>query len=418
VTLLAAVVFWILVGLVLVQAGMVLFFTMALRRPPRPVPADEACPKAAVILCLRGTDPFLPATLEAVLALDYPDFELHVIVDDRGDPAWRMVEEVVGRSEADNVHISPLEQRLDTCSLKCSSVVQAVSRLDESFEVVALLDADTIPHRTWLRELVAPLLDERVGAATGNRWYMPEQASMAALVRYVWNAAAVPQMWWYKIAWGGTLAVKTEVFRRGDLLDRWSNAFCEDTMLYRMLRRHALRVEFVPSLMMINRENCDLSGFFRWVRRQLLTARLYHPGWAAVVLHGVSTTVWPVAALVLCVVGAVSGQWEMFGYALAGLLFYECCMPLLLAPMEMAMRRIADRRGEPTAWMSPGVLARYLISVPLTQAVYAAALFSALTLRSVDWRGVQYRIEAPFRIRLIEYRPFASEAPGEVGNSL
>jgi len=343
---------------------------------------------------------------------------LHVIVDDRGDPAWRMVEQVVGQSGAANVHVTPLEQRLDTCSLKCSSVVQAVSRLDESFKVVALLDADTIPHRTWLRELVAPLLDERVGAATGNRWYMPEQASTAALIRYFWNAAAVPQMWWYKIAWGGTLAVKTEVFRRGDLLDRWSNAFCEDTMLFRMLRRHNLRVEFVPTLMMINRENCDLGGFFRWVRRQLLTARLYHPGWAAVVLHGVSTTVWPLAAIVLCVAAAAIGQWEAFTYALVGLLVYEACLPFLIAPMEMAVRRIANQRGEATSWMSLGVLARYLVSLQLTQAVYAVALSSALTLRRVDWRGVQYRIEAPFRIRLVEYQPFASETPGDAGNSL
>ncbi|MEQ8787331.1 MAG: glycosyltransferase family 2 protein [Pirellulaceae bacterium] len=417
-TLLAVVVFWVLAGLVVVQAAMVAMFTWALRGNRRPLPDDASCPKTAVILCLRGTDPFLPATLEAVLDLDYPDFELRVVVDSREDPAWRVVEQVVSPRGATNVRIEPLEQRLETCSLKCSSVVQTVSRLDESYEVVALLDADTIPHRSWLRELVAPLADENVGAATGNRWYMPQQVTMAAMIRYVWNAAAVPQMWWYKIAWGGTLAVKTEVFRRGDLLDRWSNAFCEDTMLYRMLRRHGLRVEFVPSLIMINRESCDLSGFFRWVRRQLLTARLYHPGWAAVVLHGVSTTLWPTVALVLCVVSAALGRWEAFSYALAGLLGYECCMPLLLAPMEAAVRRIARRRGEPTGWMTPGVLAWYLVSVPLTQIVYAAALASALTLRSVDWRGVHYRIDGPFRIRLVEYKPFQSETPDDAHASL
>ena len=74
--------------------------------------------------------------------------------------------------------------------------------------MVALLDADTIPHRTWLRELVAPLADPRVGAATGNRWYMPAEAGWAGLVRYLWNAAAVVQMYCYGIAWGGTLALK------------------------------------------------------------------------------------------------------------------------------------------------------------------------------------------------------------------
>lgn len=417
-TLLAVVVFWVLVGLVVVQGVIVLLFTRTLLRRPPQLPDDESCPKAAVVLCLRGTDPFLPATLEAVLELDYPDFELHVVVDDRGDPAWEVVQRVVKARRADHVHIMPLEDRLETCSLKCSSVVQAVSRLDESCEVVALLDADTIPHRTWLRELVQPLSDEHVGAATGNRWYMPEHPSLPALVRYVWNAAAAPQMWWYRIAWGGTLAVKTEVFRRGDLLDRWSNAFCEDTMLFRMLRRHGLQVAFVPTLMMINRESCDLGGFFRWVRRQLLTARLYHPGWWGVVLLGVSTTCWPMFALLLAAWSAATARWDVLAYALGGFALYECCMPLLLAPMERAVRRIARRREEPTSWTSPGLLWRYLAAIPLTQAVYAAALGSALTLRSVDWRGVHYQIDGPFRIRLVEYHPFQGESTGDAKVSL
>ena len=126
--------------------------------------------------------------------------------------------------------------------------MQAASSLDESVGFIAQLDADTIPHSTWLRELATALADERVGAATGNRWYMPERVSIAAMVRYIWNAAAVVQMYSYGIAWGGTLAVKTSVLRETDLLKRWSNAFCEDTMLYAFLKKHRLRVAFVPSL--------------------------------------------------------------------------------------------------------------------------------------------------------------------------
>ena len=97
--------------------------------------------------------------------------------------------------------------------------------------------ADTIPHRTWLRELAAALADEQVGAATGNRWYMPQQPTWGSLVRLFWNAAAIVQMWFYGIAWGGTLAVKTKVFRESDLLERWGNAFCEDTMTFAALKR-------------------------------------------------------------------------------------------------------------------------------------------------------------------------------------
>lgn len=417
-TLLSVIVLAGLVLLLVGQVGVMLCFRAALNARRPPLPDDDACPRVSVVLCLRGSDPFLVDTLHAVFDLDYPRFDLRVVVDGRSDPAWRIVEDVVRARGATNVTIEPLEARLDSCSLKCSSVVQTVARLDDSYEVIALLDADTIPHHTWLRELVAPLADPAVGGATGNRWYMPHPLSWAGLVRYLWNAAAVPQMYLYNIAWGGTLALKTEVFKQGDLLDRWSHAFCEDTMLFTMLRRHGLKVAFVPSLMMINREGCDLRGFFRWVRRQLLTARLYHPGWKAVVLHGVSTTVWPLVALAVGAAALIVGNWQAALIALGGLVAYELCLPLVLMPMERAVRRIARQRGEATAWLGLGGALRLMPAIVLTQFVYAAALGNSLLLRTVDWRGVQYRIDGPFEIRLLEYRPYEAEAGADSKTSL
>ena len=66
-----------------------------------------------------------------------------------------------------------LRERRETCSLKCSSIVQAVSELDNSYRVVAFVDADAVVHPDWLRQLVSPLSAPRVGATTGNRWYLP-----------------------------------------------------------------------------------------------------------------------------------------------------------------------------------------------------------------------------------------------------
>ena len=44
-------------------------------------------------------------------------------------------------------------------------------------------------------------------------------------------------------------------------------------MLKTQLGAIGQRVAFVPSLMMVNREDCSMGVFFRWVKRQLLTAR-------------------------------------------------------------------------------------------------------------------------------------------------
>jgi cellulose synthase/poly-beta-1,6-N-acetylglucosamine synthase-like glycosyltransferase len=241
----------------------------------------------------------LKRCLAAILDQDYPRFELRIVVDHRSDPAMPVVEDVLSSRPAANAIVQQLSDPLGTCSLKCSSLIQAVAGAEPSAAFVAQLDADTIPHRSWLRELATALSDEHVGAATGNRWYMPDNPTWGSLVRYAWNSAAVVLMHSYRIAWGGTLAIRTSVIRDAGLLDRWSRAFCEDTMLFRILRDAGWEVRFVPSLMMVNRESCDLAGFVGWVQRQLLTARLYHPSWWAVVAHGWGTSLGLLATLLV-----------------------------------------------------------------------------------------------------------------------
>jgi hypothetical protein len=285
--------------------------------------------------------------------------------------------------------------------------------------VVALVDADTTPHASWLRELAAPLADARVGAATGNRWYMPKTSSWGALVRYLWNAAAIVQMYWYEVAWGGTLAVKREVIDKLDLLGHWRQALCEDTMLYRHLGKQGLRVKFVPALMMVNREECGLGACLSWIRRQLLTMRLYHPLWPMVLLHGFGTTLLLAVALTLTVVAGCRRDWPTALWCGGGLVVYECIMVGLLAPMEIAVRRIVRWQGGSTRWLSAKAILRLIPAIVLTQAVYTLALVGAQFARKVDWRGVCYQIDGRRAIHRLNDSFYEGDAPNAAeGHSL
>ncbi len=405
----AFVLFALVVLLFLGQACLVLGFVHVLRKKRPPLLEDHQAPKAAVILCLRGGDPFLADCLQGLLGQNYPNFDVRVIVDHKDDPAYRCADEAIQAAGMSNVTIEVLQEKRATCSLKCSSLLQIVNSLDDSYEFVAQIDADTIAHPTWLRELATALQDERVGAATGNRWYMPGNPTIGSLVRYTWNAAAVVQMVWYRVAWGGTLAIKTRVLRETDILEKWGQAFCEDTMLFGVLKKIGLRVAFVPSLMMINREECDLGGFFRWVGRQLLTARLYHPAWLAVVGHGVVTTIVPLAALATSLAALAVGNHQAAIWAASALLLYEVSIVVLLISMELAIRKIAESRGEPSRWLSLWGQLRCLAIMPLTQTVYALALAGASFARTTVWRGITYHITGPQEIRMEEYSPYLSE---------
>jgi cellulose synthase/poly-beta-1,6-N-acetylglucosamine synthase-like glycosyltransferase len=385
----------------------------------RRVATDNYHPKAAVILCLRGRDPFLEKCLESLMKLDYPDYQLRIVVDNPQDPSLPVAQAAMERYGADRVSIEILEQRLDTCSLKCSSVVQAIGNLDDSVQVVCSADADTTPHASWLRELAAPFAGDTIGATTGNRWYMPENNSWGAMVRYLWNAAAIVQMYWYEVPWGGTLAVKRTAVERANLLDRWRRALCEDTMLYHQLGTHGLRVKFVPSLMMVNREDCALGSCLSWIRRQLLTMRLYHPRWPMVLAHGFGTTLMLIVAIVGAVVAAVRRDWTTALWCGGGLVAYEAIMVGLLVPMEMAVRRIVGARGEPTRWLSAKTWFRLVPAIVLTQIVYTFALIGAQFAKNVGWRGVTYHVGGSWGIRRLDDPPYASEAsPADPGHSL
>ena len=392
-----------------IQFGLVAGFVLRLRCWRCERIDDAAAPKALVILCLRGGDPFLSRCIRGLVSQDYPDYEICFLVDSADDPARAVLQRELASHDFDRFEIQILSEPLASCSLKCSSLVQALqSRLD-SQGFVALLDADTIPHRGWLRELATALHGAGIGAATGNRWYMPETISMGAMTRHAWNAAAVVQMYWYSIAWGGTLAIKFDCIRRAKLMDRWRNALCEDTMLCTQLKKINQRIAFVPSLMMVNREDCSLPSFYGWVKRQLLTARLYHPLWFAVVGHGVSS-----AALLLwggtaCIGYAFTGRTTDSMVSLVAMLTFHLFLSLMLPWMESAVSRIVRARGESADWNRGLRWWQLGWYVWTTQWIYTAALMGCLRSRRIDWRGIDYDVRGPFDIRMLGYRPFRND---------
>ncbi|MBW4557356.1 MAG: glycosyltransferase family 2 protein [Trichormus sp. ATA11-4-KO1] len=367
---------------------------------------DEQLPKTAVILCLRGADPFLPDCLKALLNQNYPQYDLKLVIDRMEDPAWSIATDTIEEQGTTNVQISPLRIIRKNCSLKCSSLIQAVTELDDSYQVVALVDADTIVHANWLQELVSPLAEPQVGATTGNRWYAPTGDYWGTLVRYIWNVSAVVQMYIYEIPWGGTLAVKTEVLYQTGLLDKWGKAFCEDTMMRSILNKHNMQVRFVPSLMMLNQEECDLPGLRYWMQRQLLFCRLYYPNWLAVIGNTILTILFPMLLSVLFVAALFTGQWYAAALSFSCYSSYVVALLLIVLFLEQGVQLVICSHSQPNTHFSIATIVKMLIGIPLTQWVYGLAMLSSLWMQKVKWRGITYRFKGPWRIRLVQYRPY------------
>jgi cellulose synthase/poly-beta-1,6-N-acetylglucosamine synthase-like glycosyltransferase len=367
---------------------------------------DEQLPKTAVVLCLRGADPFLPHCVRSLLQQNYPEYDLKLIVDSQEDPAYKIAQEAIAEIGATNVQISFLREIRHNCSLKCSALLQAISDLDDSYKAIALVDADTIVHPTWLRELISPLADDKIGVTTGNRWFVPTGDYWGSLVRYSGNLSTIVQMFLFQVPWGGTLAIKTEVLHQIGLTNIWGQVFNDDMLLHKILKKHKFKIKFVPSLIMLNREEIDLLNLLASLKRLILSARLYHPSWLAIIGDAISSILFPTLVILLILKSLVETDWPLAGLLSISYGIYTIGLFLLMLIMELGIQPIISHQGQPTSQLTLRILFRMLIVIPLTQWVYGIAILSSLGSSIIRWRGLTYRIQGSENIRLIEYRPY------------
>jgi cellulose synthase/poly-beta-1,6-N-acetylglucosamine synthase-like glycosyltransferase len=367
-------------------------------------------PEATVILSLRGVDPFLPQCLEALLHQNYPSYQVHVVIDSREDEAWDIVTQTLHHHPRKQVKVSPLRTKRQTCSLKCSALIQAISELDVDCEVVALVDADTMTHPNWLRELVNPLCDPTIGATTGNRWYIPDEKLWGSLVRYLGNVASVVHMDMHCIPWGGSLAIKRQYFDDTRLLEHWSQALAEDVLLYKTLKAQGAKVKFVPSLIIVNREQCNLWSYLRWMKRQLLCVRLYHPSWPIAMIHGIVTVFLPILALGLMLIALFTHQWNSAIWAISGVVLFWIVQGLVALILEQGVQKIINARREKRPRFEVMTLLKLWLAIPLAQVAFMIAILWAAVARHIDWRGINYEINSPWDIRLVEYQPYRPQS--------
>ncbi len=376
---------------------------------------DPFAPQAVCVLCLRGRDPFLYECLRGLLLQDYPHYDVLIVVDSESDPSLQTVVKVLrelpaGYRRADEVRIEVIERVYPYGALKGSALIHAARVIREApYEVVALLDADVIPHPSWLRELVGPLQDPSVGVTFGNRWYMPEKAEWGSLIRYIWNVGAVVQMFWNRFTWGGSVALRKVLFCHRELSARWRRSLSTDTVIYQVARHHGWEARFVPTILMVNRESCSVRKLFPWITRQLLVGKLYHPGWPWVLGHGLGTSLALGVAMAFCFVALLLGRWIAFAIVLGVLLGYWAGNVVIVHAVEKAVQNVVRGQGRKATWLTPRVWTKLILAMPVTQFFNAAAIIATFFVTGVSWRGIRYRLEGT-RVKMEKYCTFADSA--------
>ncbi|HEX7294882.1 MAG TPA: glycosyltransferase, partial [Pyrinomonadaceae bacterium] len=151
-------------------------------------PLPDFTPFISVIAPHKGLEPGLIENVSSVLAQEYPAFEVLFVFDDEADHAIDLIREQQRQYPSVKSRIIISGPATDS-GQKVHNLRFATLQVSADCQVLVFVDGDARPGTQWLKQLVAPLVDEQTGASTGYRWFVPVKGGLASRLRSIWNAS-------------------------------------------------------------------------------------------------------------------------------------------------------------------------------------------------------------------------------------
>jgi cellulose synthase/poly-beta-1,6-N-acetylglucosamine synthase-like glycosyltransferase len=335
----------------------------------------SAFPPASLIVPVKGLDYGLRENLAALAAQDYPDFELIVVAASGADlpPGVLPARCRVVLAHGEDPHTGEKVQNLKA----------AVAAARRHSEVFAFADSDGCPGRGWLAALVAPLAGEGVGASTGFRWYTPVPPTFWTLLRSVWDAVSIGVLGPgdNPFVWGGAMAIRRDVYVQAAVAEYWKNTISDDYSLARAVHAAGLRIAYAPGALVPSAEPIGAARFFAWARRQMQITRAYSPRlwWMALLGH-----IFYCGGMAASAIASARG-WRLAEWALVAQLSPGMLKGLNRATLARAALPQCEAWFKRHQWV-------HAIWVPLATWMWLVALVGSATSRTVEWRGIRYRL--------------------------
>jgi ceramide glucosyltransferase len=352
---------------------------------PDPGAAVHDLPPVSVLAPCRGVDRHFERYARTLLSQDYPRYAVLFVVESAADPAWRELKRIL----ADTPEVPAsliIAGTAQGCSQKIHNLLVGIAHVVPETSVLAFIDSDVQVHPHWLRALVTPLDDVAVGATSGYRWYVPGSGSVAGSLRSAWNAATLGLMAHprYGFAWGGSSAIRREVFEKLRIPEAWARGLSDDLLLTQAVRTAGLRIAFVADDLVPTFEPCTWQQLVEWTNRQVTIGRIYVPrSWViSMLVHLTSLTLGALGLIAIA-----SGEW----FASVLLLSYWLINGVgSLAVCRAALRRLSahgfavHQRVWSQALWGPAVTALALVN-----------MVASLATRTIAWRGISYTMRSP-----------------------
>jgi biofilm PGA synthesis N-glycosyltransferase PgaC len=378
-------------------------------RNERETPAldDDYLPSVSIVVAAYCEETVIEGTVQALLALDYPDYEVIIVDDGSTDRTAELVRPQVVKGG----RVRLIEKRVNEGKAMALNDAIPLTR----GEIVVVVDADIHPRADVLRHMVGHFRHGRVAAVAGNP-QVTNTRSLLAKVQATEFASIVSVLRRAQRVWGRILTVSGALcaFRKGALVDVGlfdPDKVTEDIALSWKLQRRFYDVRYEP------RAVCGMqvpetfralwSQRKRWAKGLAQVLREH----ASMLLDWRTRRMWPVFIEAVC-----SVLWAYLTVGMIGfwsLSYLAGLEPLGASPVpnfwgmviattalvQLGVGVWLDRHYNPTVgrfylWAAMYPLFYWMVMLVVTVTATPAALFGRRQATS-HWRTGRVRVEEP-----------------------
>jgi ceramide glucosyltransferase len=336
-------------------------------------PADPRfTPSVSILKPIRGLDPEAYENLASFCRQDYPEYEIVFCVD----AADTDVIAVLDRLKAEFPQ-RPIRVLYGSGRVATNDKVARLARLvrEATHEVVVISDSDVRVRPDYLRSIIAPLRDKRVGAVTcfysaiGIRTLADYLQTVGMISDFYAGVLVAWQLDGIKFALGTTIATTRSALAGFGGYESIENQPADDLLVGRLIAQQGRKVVLLPYVIETVPDYHSMRSLLHKRLRWLVVMRHMRPGghFGLLFTQGLA---WSLLALV------AHPSWPV---ALGYLGTYLFC--------RVAMTWIIGVRG-----LKQPHVARQLPLIPLWDAAAFLIWLASFLRTSIRWRGANYYI--------------------------
>jgi len=353
-------------------------------------------PRTVLLVPCKGIDPDFQKNVTSFFNQDYENYLLWFVVADKADPAYaklcKLKNQLSRGSKAQNIQILVAGQG-QSCSQKIHNLLYCYERIGDDVEVLAFADSDVCVRNDWLSHIVFPLQRPRNGATSGYRWFIPKKNNLATLALSAVNAKVAQLLGntHCNQAWGGSMAIRRDLFSQVGLDKIWPKVLSDDLSLSRAVKKAGKRVIFVPACLTASYTSTTWRKLFEFGRRQFLITRISVPRlWWFALLGSLYSILglWGGAGLALY--AAAIGEKNLTLFAAVPILFFVSQVGRAVLRQKMICKLLKEDRHKMRLACAADILACWIWSLLLLFLIISAAFG-----RTICWRGVRYKLLGP-----------------------